>query len=116
LQHFAPIAAVFRNQDRRRYSFRLGCSSTNWAVSRSEAVAFDLEHGGPFHITGEKEKAKGRKRCGPQNRNEANPKSPDYLGLAPLLPLLSGSIARIILVPSNLVCTSSNKKIDVTLF
>ena len=29
-------------------------------------------------------------------RNEASPKSPDYLGLAPFLPLLSGSIARII--------------------
>jgi hypothetical protein len=41
-------------------------------------------------------------------RNGANPKSPDYLELAPL-PLLSGSIARIINLARDAVCTLADK-------
>ena len=41
---------------------------------------------------------------------KANPKSPDYLGLAPFLPLLSGSIGRIIDRSNPLVCTSADTK------
>jgi hypothetical protein len=54
---------------------------------------------------------KGLRGWGPRIEVKANPKSPDYLGLASLLPLLSGSIGAIIELAQRRVCTYADIRI-----